>query len=183
MSKTTPKITYPPAIQKEIERTIIFLVRKIEEHCYNEKPLILHSIKVGLKLMELNETKDVVIAGFLHDLLEDTECRSEEIKNEFGEKVATLVAACTFDRNIKDYKERWRLLIANLKKTGRDALVIKLVDQMDNLPYYILISDEEKKQEVTWKHKFFIEECGNDLRGMPIFKDYEEMVNGHKLVK
>ncbi len=86
-----------------------------------------------------------MIAGFLHDLIEDTDCRIEEIKNEFGEKVATLVEACTFDRDVKNYKERWRNLISSIKKAGRDALVIKLIDQMENLPYYILISDEEKK--------------------------------------
>ncbi len=120
------------------------------------------------------------IAGFLHDLLEDTDCKLEEIRKEFGEKVAMFVSACTFDRNIKDYKERWRRLISNLKQAGRDAFIIKLVDQMDNLPYYILISDDEKKREVMWKHKFFIDECRNDLKELPIFKHYEKMVNNYE---
>lgn len=170
------EITYSPQIQKEIEHAIVFTIQKIQECCYNEKPLILHSIKVGLKLMELNEAKEVVIAGFLHDLIEDTDCKLEEIKNKFGKRVATLVEACTFDRSIKDYKERWRKLISNIKRVGRDALIIKLMDQMENLPYYMLISDEEKKKEVTWKHKFFIEECRNDLVKVPMFKDYEKIM-------
>jgi hypothetical protein len=46
------EITYSPHIQKEIERAIIFMIQKIQERCYNEKPLILHSIKVGLRLLE-----------------------------------------------------------------------------------------------------------------------------------
>lgn len=170
---------YTPQIQKEIERAIIFLLRKIQERCYNEKPLILHSIRVGLKLMELNKAKDVVIAGFLHDLLEDTDCKPEEIKGRFGKKVAALVSACTLDRNIKEYKKRWRKLIANLKRAGRDALLIKLVDQMDNLPYYMLILDDGKKQEVMRKHNFFIEECGDNLKELPIFKDYKKIVSEH----
>jgi len=174
------EITYSPHIQKEIERAIIFMIQKIQESCYNEKPLILHSIKVGLRLLEQNKEKEVVIAGFLHDLIEDTDCRIEEIKNEFGEKVATLVAACTFDRNIKDYKKRWQKLITNIKQTGRDALIIKLVDQMENLLYYMLISDKEKKKEVMWKHKFFITECKENLKELPIFKDYEKMVNSYE---
>jgi len=69
--------TYSPHIQKEFETAIVFLIQKIKEHCYNEKPLILHSIRVGLRLVELNEAKDVVIAGFLHDLLEDTDCKQD----------------------------------------------------------------------------------------------------------
>lgn len=170
------EITYSPQIQKEIENAIVFLIKKIQERCYNEKPLILHSIRVGLKLMELKEAKDVVIAGFLHDLVEDTDCKSEEIKNEFGKRVATLVAACTFDRNIKDYKNRWHKLVANIKKAGREAIMIKLADQMDNLPYYALVLDSEKKEELMWKHKFFIEECRNHLKELPTFKDYEKMV-------
>jgi (p)ppGpp synthase/HD superfamily hydrolase len=173
-------VIYSPQIQKEIERAIIFMIQKIQERCYNEKPLILHSIRVGLRLMELNETKNVVIAGFLHDLLEDTDCKIEEIKSEFGEKVATLVAACTFDRDIKDYKERWQKLITNLKQVGRDALVIKLVDQKENLSYYMLISDEEKKKEVMWKHRFFIEECKNDLQRLSMFKNYKKMVESYE---
>ena len=177
------EITYPPQIQKEIERAIVFLIKKIQERCYNEKPLILHSIRVGLKLMEQGETKEVVIAGFLHDLLEDTDCKIKEIKSEFGEKVATLVAACTFDRDIKDYKERWLNLISNIKRAGRDAFIIKLIDQMENLPYYMLISDEEKKKEVIWKHRFFIDECSNDLQKLPMFKDYEKVVDSYEFVK
>jgi len=110
------EITYSPHIQKEFETAIVFLIQKIKEHCYNEKPLILHSIKVGLKLMKQRESKEVIIAGFLHDLIEDTDCKIEEIKEEFGEKVATLVEACTFDRNIKIYKERWSKLISNIKQ-------------------------------------------------------------------
>jgi len=78
------EITYSPHIQKEIERAIIFMIQKIQERCYNEKPLILHSIKVGLRLLEQNKEKEVVIAGFLHDLIEDTDCKIKEIKEEFG---------------------------------------------------------------------------------------------------
>ena len=177
------EIAYSPQIQKEIERAIVFMIQKIQERCYNEKPLILHSIRVGLNLMEQKETKEVAIAGFLHDLLEDTDCKIEEIKNEFGEKVAMLVMACTFDRDIKDYKERWQKLITNLKRVGRDALVIKLTDQIENLPYYMLISDKEKKKEVMWKHKFFIDGCRSDLQKLPMFKDYEKTVDSYKSVK
>jgi (p)ppGpp synthase/HD superfamily hydrolase len=177
------EIIYSPQVQKDIERSIVFMIKKIQEHCYNEKPLILHSIKVGLKLMELKEPKEVVIAGFLHDLIEDTDCKIEEIEEEFGEKEAILVSACTFDREIKDYKERWRNLIFNIKRVGRDALIIKFIDQMENLPYYMLISDEEKKKEVMWKHKFFIEECKNNLKELAIFKDYEKTVNGYRSAK
>ncbi len=173
------EIIYSPEAQKEIECAVVFMVQKIQEKCYNEKPLILHGIKVGIRLMELKESKEILIAGFLHDLLEDTDCKIEEIKEQFGERVAVLVTAFTFDRSIKDYKERWHNLISNIKRVGRDALIIKLVDQIKNLPYYMLISDDEKKKEVMWKYKFFIEECRDELNNLPIFKQYEKTVNNY----
>lgn len=124
-----------------------------------------------------------MIAGFLHDLFWDTDCRIEEIKKEFNERVATLVSACIFDRNVNDYKERWRKLISNIKQVGRDVLIIKFVGQMENLPYYMLILDQEKKQEVMWGHKFFIEECKDDLKDLLMFKGYEKMVKDYELTK
>ena len=51
----TKEITYTPDTQKQIERAIVFMVDNIERHCSNEKPLILHSLRVGLKLMELEQ--------------------------------------------------------------------------------------------------------------------------------
>ena len=111
------------------------------------------------------------------------ECRVEEIKDIFGERVATLVTACTFDRNIKDYKERWRNLISNIKRAGRDALIIKLADQIENLPYYMLISDDQKEKEVMWKHNYFIDACRDDLQTMSMFKKYERMVSSYQTIK
>ncbi|OGF74875.1 hypothetical protein A3B05_02920 [Candidatus Giovannonibacteria bacterium RIFCSPLOWO2_01_FULL_43_160] len=173
----TKEITYTPDAQKQIERAIVFMIKKIEEHCYNEKPIIMHSLRVGSELMEFKQEKNIVIAGFLHDLLEDTDCKPKEIEKEFGKKVVRLVLACTSDENIKDYKERWRKLVSNIKQAGHDAIIIKLIDQIANLPYYIMISDKQKKQEVMWKHRFFIDECQNNLKELRIFKDYKKMVN------
>lgn len=34
-----------------------------------------------------------------------------------------------------------------------------------------------------WKHKFFIDECRDGLKGLPAFKDYEKMVNSYELAR
>jgi len=163
---------------KQIEQALVFMVNKITEYCDNQKPLILHCTKVGIKLMTLGESVEVVIAGFLHDLLEDTKCTSEEIENQFGIEILNLVKACTFDKNIKDYQERWEKSLANIDKAGRDAVVVKLVDQMDNLPYYSNIEgDEELKQQVAWKHKYFIKYFSDKYSDLDLFKEYKIMVN------
>ena len=69
-----------------MEKAIIMMVDCIKRGCRNDKPLILHSLGVGFKLWEIGESKEVVIAGFLHDLLEDTNCKEEEIKKNLETK-------------------------------------------------------------------------------------------------
>lgn len=168
---------YLTKISEEVEEAIIFMVEKIKKSCKNDKPLILHSLRIGMMLMEMEEKKEVVLAGFLHDLLEDTNCQVKEIEKRFGKKVARLVSACTMDYKIKDYKERWGKLSAKIKKVGWPAKIIKLADQIDNWPYYILISGASKKREVIWKHRFFISRFKKKLAHLEIFQNYQKQVN------
>ena len=125
------------ASQKEldIERAIIMLVGCVQENCRNSKPLILHSIRVGMKLLDLNQPTEVVVAGILHDLVEDTNCTTEQIKNAFGKKVSNLVYALTQEK-IEDYKERWHVLLGKIKKAGKSAMIMKIVDCNDNLVHF-----------------------------------------------
>jgi (p)ppGpp synthase/HD superfamily hydrolase len=165
---------------RDIERAVLFLTKEISKACHNKKPVLLHSLRVGVKLMEWGLAKDTVIAGFLHDLLEDTDCRAEDIKNEFGPRVLALVQACTFAEEVKDYKERWKKLLENIKKEGKDAFFIKLADQMDNLPYYMMIADEEMKVKVMWKHNFFIDFFAKEYASLDWFQKYQQMVESFK---
>lgn len=169
-------LNYTTGQQKEIEKAVSFMVSCLSKNCNNKKPVILHSIRVGMKLMEMNQPEEVVKAGFLHDLLEDSNCLEMTIKNEFGEKVLVLVKALTFDISIKDYKKRWEVSLLNVEKAGVGAMTIKIIDQMDNLPYYMLISEEAKKQEVIWKHRFTIEKFAKYFPDNDYFSQYEEKV-------
>jgi len=65
LDKDTPKTA------AEIDEAIVFLVGKYDESGTNEKPVIFHSIKVGLYLYTESYSTNMVIAGLLHDLLED----------------------------------------------------------------------------------------------------------------
>jgi len=170
------KIMYSPIEQKEFEKAIIFMVNKINNYCRNEKPVILHTLRVGMGLMELNMQKEVVIAGFLHDLLEDTDCQIEDIQKKFDKDIAKLVKACTFDISISNYKERWQKSLKGLFEGGKEAMIIRVVDAMDNLPYYILISDKNRKKEVLWKHRFLVNSLDKYLHHEKIFQKYQTQV-------
>lgn len=165
---------YKPEVQKkEFEKAIVFLVKEVEKKCYNKKPVIIHSLKVGFKLMELKMPRDVVIAGFLHDLVEDTACTVSKIEKSFGKRVAKLVGVSTYDPKIKNYKERWRQAMPNIVKAGKDAMIIKLADNFDNLPYYTQPLHKKRREEVLWKQKLTIISLEKFLKDHDLFKEYK----------
>ena len=121
---------------KKIEEAIIFLVDKIQKSGNNSKPVILHSIEVGTYLYKHNYPLDIVVAGYLHDLLEDSDTTQEEIKKKFGSGVATIVKANSFSSKtigkIEQYKETFQKCL----KMGNEALIVKASDILCNAPFY-----------------------------------------------
>ena len=166
------KIKSPQEL-KEIERAIIMLVEHVSKKCLNPKPVILHSIRVGMKLIELKQPNEVIIAGILHDLVEDTDCTMEEIKRDFCKKVADLVSAVTQEK-IKDYKKRWHILMDKIKKAGRVAMVIKIVYMNENLPYVRLIKNQETFKITCWKLQFALDSLRPYIGNLKTFKEYEK---------
>ena len=163
----------PPPEQIEIEKAIIMAVDCITKKCRNPKPVLLHSLRVGFKLQELNQPKEVIIAGILHDLIEDTDCKINRIKREFGLKVAKLVSACSQVKG-EDYKVRWYKLLNNVKKAGKEAMLIKVVDGDDNLPYTPLVKSPKELKKVLWKHQMVIEKLKSKIGHLKIFKEYHK---------
>lgn len=159
----------PSKKQREVEKAIMMLVDCVRENCRNKKPLLLHSVRVGLKLLELNQPSSVVSAGILHDLLEDTNCTLEQIEKEFGKKVAGLVMALSQEK-IKDYKKRWHILLKKIKKAGKQAMLIKVIDIQDNAKFLPLVKDKKILNQIYWKHNFAMSQMEPYIGNLEIFK-------------
>jgi (p)ppGpp synthase/HD superfamily hydrolase len=54
-------------------------------------PYIVHPFSVAMILMEYSQDEDIIVAGLLHDTIEDTGYTKEQMKEEFGERVTSLV--------------------------------------------------------------------------------------------
>ena len=119
-------------------------------------PYIVHPLAVMKILQDWKMDEDTVIAGVLHDTVEDTGLTLEEIKREFGETVAFLVDGVTklgkaregmrdIDTYLPQTKDNLlRLLIA----TGSDirVLIIKLADRLHNLRTLSALPLEKQKK-------------------------------------
>lgn len=141
---------------EEIEQAIQFLVRSVESSGDNPKPVILHSTRVGMNLYDREYEKRIVISGLLHDLLEDTDVTSDEIRTQFGHDVANIVEATTFNENIDDYLERHYDIYKRCFDLGASAVTVKAADIMDNSDYYSLGESEGLQEDQLDKMEYFI---------------------------
>jgi len=119
-------------------------------------PYIVHPLAVMQILQDWGMDEDTVIAGVLHDTVEDTSLTLDEIKADFGETVAFLVDGVTklgkarsgmrdLDTYLPQTKDNLlRLLVA----TGSDirVLIIKLADRLHNLRTLSALPPEKQKK-------------------------------------
>ncbi len=135
-------------LEKEMDMALHFVSKSLDESGHNSKPVLFHSFKVGTILYELGYSKDIIISGILHDLLEDTDITYEDICDSFDEGIAGCVLAVTFDSKIDDKLERARKMFLNCIKFGNKALIVKCADLLDNIKYVNLVADVDVKNDL-----------------------------------
>lgn len=100
-------------------------------------PSIRHPINVVRMLIELGITNvDILIAGLLHDIVEDTEYTLNDVRSEFGSRIARIVSALTnYKKNIDNRSVKYfhRIIVDTYKNKTLAILLIKLCDRFDNL--------------------------------------------------
>jgi guanosine-3',5'-bis(diphosphate) 3'-pyrophosphohydrolase len=97
-------------------------------------PYINHPIALADVLVNEGGVSDIEVlcAALLHDTLEDTDTRQEELVNAFGSRVARVVAEVTDDKSLSS-PERKRLQIEHAPKLSAEAKLVKLADKICNL--------------------------------------------------
>lgn len=105
-------------------------------------PFVIHPYAVAFILANYTDEEDVIVAGFLHDVLEDVpDYSADDMKKEFGERVYNIVKEVSEDkdqndsgRNSKvDWLQRKERYLANLRDDSREALMVCAADKIHNL--------------------------------------------------
>lgn len=134
------KLYHPSSDLSDIERAYK-VAKKAHEGQFRKsgEPYIIHPLCVAIILAELELDKESIIAGLLHDVVEDTVMTSEDVAKEFGDEVALLVDGVTKLTQLNYQHDKIEVQAENLRKMflamAKDirVILIKLADRLHNM--------------------------------------------------
>lgn len=138
----------------ELEQAFEFAKSRHEgQYRVSEEPYIIHPMEVVKILISLRTDKHTLIAGFLHDILEDTNTTPEEIKEKFGDDVLSLVQGVTklgklqFKSTEERQAENFRRMFIAMASDVR-IILLKLADRLHNMRTLNYMS-AQKQQKIA----------------------------------
>ncbi len=117
-------------------------------------PYIIHPLEAMAIVATITNDPELLAATVLHDTIEDTDVTYDDIKREFGERIADLVVTETDVRFAPDgkkltWKERKQRDMDNLRMSPREVKVIAIGDKLSNLR--AIARDYRTKGEELWQ--------------------------------
>ena len=136
-----------------IERAIALAVKAHDGQTRKgdgETPYIVHPVTVALILSRFTGDEDIIIAGLLHDTLEDTSLQDSDIAREFGQKVLDMVKDVTqSDLPGLSWATRTARYLRHLQTAPRGSLLIASADKIANL--VSMISAHAAHGDALWE--------------------------------
>ena len=151
-------------------------------------PYIVHPFEAAVIVSGMTDDPEVISAALLHDVIEDAGISYEELKMQFGSRVADLVLAESEDKS-RTWKERKSATIEKLRSAGRAEKLICLGDKLSNMRStardYMVIGDEiwqrfnEKHRE---SHRWYLEGILDGLEELRELAQFQELERLYHMV-
>ena len=128
------------------------------------RPYINHCTEVARILNKFGYSEEIIVAGLLHDTVEDTEVTLEDLRREYGEEVSNLVKYVTETRTPGlSWTKRKVMYIKNLTDAPEGSVVVSAADKLHNvtemLQDWLKVGDavflrfSEGKEKQKWFHR------------------------------
>lgn len=153
-------------------------------------PFIAHPVGVAMLLLEMGCSDEVVAAGLLHDTVEDTRVSIEDIRKEFGDEVAEIVAGVTEPPKKRENWESRKLhTIHSLRNASLSVKLVAAADKYHNLIHTIYTENHigqsiwnrfgRGKEQQAWYYRSVYDSLirnVDDLDRYPIFAKLESAI-------
>lgn len=177
------------ALSLNIHEAIIFaaLKHQNQKRKGTEIPYIVHPMEVMQLLCSEKLSEEIIIAGILHDTIEDTDTTPKEIEQKFGKAVLDIVLTESEDKS-KTWRERKQHTIACLKNDSMATKLVCCADKFSNVKS--MYADLQTIGEKLWERfnapkeelKWYYESIVNALTDLASYKMYEELCESVKAV-
>ncbi len=177
-----------------LDRAIIFAVRA---HAGTERrgkgfPYIVHPMEAVEIVATMTSDQELLAAAALHDTVEDTYVTIEQIRTEFGERVASFVAVESDEpHQRRDSVENWRArkqaAVDRIASASHDAKIVALGDKLSNMR--AIARDYAQQGDALWDlfhakdpkdhewHYRGLAGALSELRDTFAYKEFEELIN------
>lgn len=151
----------------------------------SKTPFILHPLEAASIVARLTDDTDLIIAAILHDTIEDTDTTYEDVKKEFGKKIADIVKGESEDKS-KTWQERKAHTLNTLKNEHLDIKIVAMGDKLSNMRS--MANDYAKIGDKLWE-RFNVKDkslqgwyytglakCFDELKNTPEYKEYQNLI-------
>jgi myo-inositol-1(or 4)-monophosphatase len=177
-----------------LDRAIVFALRA---HAGTERrgkgfPYIVHPLEAVTIVATMTSDQELLAAAALHDTVEDTDVTIEQIRAEFGDRIASLVAADSDipvqDMNAEDsWYVRKQAAIDRIAASSHDAKIVAMGDKLSNMRAiardYVMQGDAlwnlfrvKNRKDHEWHYRGLAEAL-RELQDTFAYKEFEQLIN------
>ena len=177
-----------------LDRAIVFALRA---HAGTERrgkgfPYIVHPLEAVTIVATMTSDQELLAAAALHDTVEDTDVTIDQIRAEFGDRIASLVAADSDmpvqDMNAEDsWYVRKQSAIDRIAASSHDAKIVAMGDKLSNMRAiardYVMQGDAlwnlfrvKNRKDHEWHYRGLAEAL-RELQDTFAYKEFEQLIN------